>query len=331
MALTLSHCSVAMVPVELLVPAEISIPRNIQNVGIINHSMPTDRGRFSDLVEGFLTRESIFADQIGADYCLKGLAEKLADSPRLTPVIIPSQRLTRSSVRSLPGMLSWDRVEQICQQYRVDALIALEHFDSNIHLRKRRQEKRNKKDDSIRVTHRLKLFIQVNSGWRIYHPSTRSVIDAQIYSDEKTWSASGKTLREARRRLPNKRDAINEAGLFSGIRYGERISPTWVTISRSYFTKGCPEFEIATRAVKVGDWQNAESLWKQVLENPDPKLRSRAAYNLAFAAEVQGDLERALELARVAYSRYGSKKAFYYIQDLQTRIQNKEILREQMD
>lgn len=332
MIVALYHCSVSSVPMEVLVPAEITINKNIEHVGIMNYSRSSDRNILLDLAESFLTRESIFADQIGAEFCIKGLAEKLNSSPRFTSVIIHGENLSHPGHKTLPRQLSWSRVNRICKKYRLDALIALEHFDSDIFLDKKiKTLKKKDEDDKVEKKYKLKLDIRVSSGWRIYNSKTQSIIDAEIYQDKKVWRASGKNFREAREDLPDKRDAINQAGYYSGIKYGERISPTWVRMSRSYYSKGSPELEEAKRYIKTGDWDNAIKLWKQLLETNDLELKGRAAYNLAFGAEIKGHLIKAYKLAQESYTKYGNKKAYHYMNHLRQRITDKEKLKEQLD
>jgi len=337
-SLLFCHCGVSTVPVEVLVPAEITVSKAVEYVGIINHSLPADRSRLAGIAEAFLTRESIFADPTGAEYCLKGLAEKLNDSPRFTPVVIQGERLTRDGTRSLPVQIPWATVTRICQKYRLDALVALEHFDSDIYLEKHKKTPKKKKSgggeeetEKEKTRYLARLRIRVSSGWRIYHPIGRRILDAQIYQEEKSWRGSGENYREALLELPDKRSAINEAGYLSGIRYGERISPTWVTLTRSFYTRGARELEEAKRMVRAGDWEGAVRMWQAVSRSEDPELQGKAIYNLAFAAEIRGDLERAVQLAREAYTRYGNRKAYRYLQELQTRIQDQRKLEEQLD
>jgi hypothetical protein len=335
--LTLWHCSVATIPLEVLAPAEIMIEKTVEHVGIINYSRPSDHRLLPQLAEAFLSRESIFADQTGAEFCMKGLAEKLNASPRFTPVVIYGETLARRGSRSLPEEISWATINRICRKYRLDAVIALEYFDSDIRLDRHKKSRSTKKKDEEeeeekpKVRYRLDLHIRVSSGWRIYYPPGRRILDAQIYRDDKSWTATGDSVREARSNLPDKRDAINEAGFLSGSRYGERISPTWITLSRSYYTRGSPEFEEAGRHVRAGDWEGAVSIWKRLAGSGDPEVQGQAVYNLAFAAEIKGDLRQAARLAESAYTRFGNKKALRYLRELQQRILEEERLEKQLD
>jgi len=337
--ITLMSCTVSSLSLKVLVPAEINISKEIRHIGIINRSLPAENDEVMNLVEGFISGESILADRIGSINCLNGLAEILNNSPRFTAVIIEGEHLRGTGTRSFPAQLSWKRVEQICAKYRVDGLIALETFDSNIFLKrdkkmitKRIKDKKTKKKVKVKVPeYIMRLYIDVNSGWKVYNPSHRSIIDVSTYTDRKSWRSRGKSRNEARRKLPTKRNAINRAGYFSGLQYGARISPTWIQVNRFYYVKGCPELEEAQRYVKIGDWKQALQIWKEILKSDDKEMAGRAAYNLAFAAEIKNDFEPAYQWAKISYTRYGNKKAFQFMRIIKNRMLEKERLEEQLD
>jgi len=337
--ITFISCAGSSLSLRVLVPAEININKEIKHIGIINRSLPADNKRVMNLVEGFISGETIMGDRIGSNTCLNGLAETLNNSPRFTAVIIAGERLRGTGTRRLPPQLSWRRVEQICDKYRVDGLIALEIFDSDISLKrhkkmitKRIKDKKTKKKIKVKVPqYRMRLYIDVNSAWKVYDPSNRSIVDVSTYTDRKSWRSRGKTRGEARRELPTKREAINEAGYFAGLQYGARVSPTWIQVNRFYYVKGSPEFKEAHRYVKTGDLKQAERIWKRILEGNDIKMAGRAAYNLAFAAEIRGDFEPAYQWAKMSYSKYGNKKAYHFMEVIRNRMAEKQQLEEQLE
>lgn len=334
-----NSCSVSQVPLEILIPAQINISKRIKNIGIVNRSLPERRRKVLNFLEGFISGESIMADRIGSEYCLKGLAETLNNSPRFNAVIISGENLKGTGTRAFPSQLNWGRVRQICDKYRVDALVTLETFDSNIFLDiDKRKVKRKTKDKKTKKKVIVKSFvydavlnIDVNSGWRIYDPDKSSIADMNIYMDRKSWSSTGKTRKDARRKFPSKREAINLSGFNSGIMYGARISPTWINVSRDFYVKGSPELKEAKRYVHSRDWKRATKVWKKLLNRNDKKIAGRAAYNLAFAAEVKGDFDNAYRWAKISYEKYGNKKAFLYIRQIRDRISDKYRLEEQLD
>ncbi len=336
--LLMISCSRSYFPLQVLVPAEVSIDNRIKHIGIVNRTIPHKRRKIVNFLEGFISGESIMADRIGAEYCLDGLAEKLNNSPGFDAVIIKGERLRGTGTRSFPPPLPWRQVESICRRYRVDALVVLETFDSNIHIRtkkrmvkKKVKQKGKKEKVTIKVPrYYARLHIDVNSGWKIYYPRKRSIVDANVYSDRREWSSDDYSKKEARRKLPRKREAINLAGYNSGVQYGIRISPTWLNVDRSYYIKGSPELKEAYRYVKTDDWENAAIIWKRILKDPDPELAGKAAYNIAVAAEVRGDLVKALKWAKESYQKYGNKSALRYIRIIRVRLEDKARLKEQL-
>lgn len=326
-------CNTSSTSMQVLVPAQIYIPQHIQKVGVTNRSLPEKKEQVMNFLEGLITGESIFADREGSWQCVHGLVQQLNNSPRFQAISLDALDLRGTGTREFPVPLDWNRVEQICKQYGVDALICLETFDSNIGLRQGSEQKK-KTVDKKEVTYTeffADLIINVGSGWRIYDPKNRRIIDQNIYADEKRWSARGESANQALSRLPSKRNAINEAGFFSGTRYGIRISPAWMNVNRSYYSKGHDYFKLAKKEVRYENWQKAEDFWKTLADNPDPKIAGRAHYNLALAYEMKGDLQQALKYATIASQKYHNSLARSYIYTLNQRILDQEKLKKQME
>ncbi len=334
-----NSCSVSNVPLEILVPAQIDVSKNIKNIGIVNRSLPRKSRKFVNFLEGFISGESILSDRIASGLCLTGLAETLNNSPRFNAVVISGENQKGTGTRRFPLPLDWNSVERLCRKYRVDALIALETFDSNIFIdfskrkvKKTIKDKKTKK--KIKITtyvYDADLNIDVNSGWRIYDPSAHSIIDMNVYRDRKTWSYSGNSRREARHGLPSKREAVNQSGFFSGYMYAMRISPTWINVNRDFYIKGSPELKEAKRYVRKNDWDKAIEIWEGILTLNNDKISGRAAYNLAFAYEVKNNFNSAYKWAKIAYEKYGNRRALNYIHKIRERISDKYKLEKQLD
>ncbi len=332
-------CTTSSVPVEILVPAEINVNKNIKHVGIINRSLPSRRRKIANLLEGFISGESILADRSGAENCISGLSEQLNTSPRFSSVIINGERLRGTGTRKFPLPLNWRIVEDLCRRYRVDAIIALETFDSNIHFdvkKKWRTKKVKVQGSDKKKKIKVPIFysyleIDVNSGWRIYDPKGRSIIDMNIFSDRKSWDSSGVSRREAIDGLPDKRDAINLAGFNSGMMYGMRISPTWININRDFYVKGDPGLKKAKKFVRIRNWDRAIAIWRGLLLKVDNKIAGRAAFNLAFAYEIMGDFNKAYSWAKKSYYKFGNKRALKYMSEIRDRITDKYLLEKQLE
>lgn len=331
----LSSCgSTSHVSMEVLVPAQINLPKHIKKVGVLNRSLPAKGQWVSNVLEGFISGESIMADKDASNNCTMGLVDILNKNPRLGAQLVTSTKLKGTGTREWPDALAWTTVDSLCKNYNVDAIICLETFDSDVLFTTGKNLVKttiNSVDTSV-YEFFSDLKINVNAGWRIYDNVEKNQVDQNLFVDEKGWLTKGWTADEALKKLPSKRDAIDGAGLFAGQQYGIRISPTWTNVYRSYFTKGKKQegFKQAKQWVKQQNWEQATNIWTNITKTTDAKNVGRAYYNLAVASEVEGDLETALTYATKASEVYGNKQAKYYKTVLSNRIKDQDKLKEQM-
>ena len=333
LTLMIGSCGTTSYQMQLLQPAKITLPRDIKHVGLVNRSLPEKGKGFLNVMEGLVTGESIAADKEAATECLRGLSTGLNNGPRFTAVIIEGLDLRGTGTRQFPEFLTWQRVEELCTQFRVDALIALETFDSDLALRESYAdvERTIDKKKVIVREFRAEARMNVNSGFTIYQPAGRKIIDRNVFTDEMSWSGTGDSKQQAVNRLPSKRRALNESATFSGHQYAERISPVWITATRDVYRKGNDDFKAAARFMKQDNWPEAIAIWKRYTKDADAKIAGRANFNMAVASEVDGNLPVAEEWAQRAWKDYGLKNARNYIALLQTRQFELERLKEQMD
>lgn len=329
----ITSCSTASHQMQILKPAAITIPSTIRQVGIVNRSLPEKGQGFHNFMEGLVTGESIAADREGSQECLRGLATGLNEGPRFTAVVVEGLDLRGTGTREWPENLQWEQVGDICNRFKVDALIALETFDSDLAFRKSSAdvERVIDKKKVIVKEYSVDLMMNVRSGWTIYQPAGQNLVDQNAFTDEMRWEETGDTPDEALSRLPSKRNAINKSAYFSGLQYAVRISPTWVTESRSYFRKANDDFKVAGKYVKQDKWTNAIEIWKKYTLSTDPKVAGRACFNMALASEVDGNLPIALEWANRAWEQHGLKRARDYGQLIEMRIRQQQKLDRQME
>ena len=328
----LASCGTASHQMQILKPASITLPSEIKQLGVVNRSLPAKGQGFNNFLEGLVTGESIMADREASLECLRGLASGLNNAPRFNAVVIEGVDLRGTGTREWPEFLDWQEVEELCTRFRVDALIALETFDSDTELRKSSAEVERGVDKKkiIVKEYYADLRMNVRSGWTIYFPAKQQIIDRNAFSDEMRWSESADSEQDVLARLPSKRGAINESGYYSGTRYAIRISPAWFTESRSYYRKATDEFKVASKYVKQERWNDAIQIWKKYTLDPDAKVAGKACYNMALASEVDGNLPMALEWAHRAWQQHGLKKARNYIDLIELRISQQEKLELQM-
>lgn len=330
--LAFTACKTTYVTVNVLKPAQINVPSRIDNLVFVNRSLPAKSERFKNILEGAVTGEAILADRRGAEECIKGVITSLNQSPRYKAVAPANVDLRGTGTREFPPMLDWRVVEDICKQNQADALITLDVFDSNNSVKVgERQAERKEGERVIKYTEFLAtLRVEVETGWRIYFPADKRVIDQNIYVDARNWSNASDARKKAEAGLPFIDNAIADAGFFAGKQYAHRISPMWINVSRYYYKKGNADFKTADRFGKSGDWNGAAHIWEKHVNSGDAKIAGYACYNMALAEEMEGNLEKALEWARKSYTKYNNKKGRYYANVLQQRLYDQERLDQQM-
>lgn len=328
----IASCNVTSINIEVLIPAKINVPQNMQKVGIINRSLPDKKEMLYNIVEGFFTGENIMGDCEGSDWCIKGLNTKLNSAPRFAATTIPGANIKGTGTREFALPISWDVIQNLCKTYSVDGIIILETFDSNVLLETGSKKKEQKVEgrDTVIIEHFAKLRMNVGSGWRIYDPLTKKIVDESTFTDEKSWYETGKSHESAMSKLPNKRDAINNAGLHSGEMYAIRISPTWFTVLRSFYVRGHVDFAKAKSYFNDKQLDKSMEIWKQLVYNTDNKIVGRALFNLAFGYEQKGDLNSALECAEKANRLLKNGRSAGYIETLKSRISDQQKLKNQL-
>lgn len=332
--LGLSGC-MSSLSLQVLKPADVTLNENIKTIAIADRSKP--KSNVANVLEGVLSGEGLGQDKSGIQNALSGLNDILGRSPRFQGKMTDIYLQGSGAGNSFPEPLVWEEVTRICNFYDADALVLLETYDSDIRIVP--SVKLVDKKDNEGRTYKQKEFwaeqrVRVQVGFRVYDAERKTVSDQYHFTEEMSWTGKGLTEAEALSRLINKRAAVDRVSFAAGNKYGYRISPMWVNVHRSYYKKDRASALIkeAARRVHVGDWEGAEKNWKSILEsNTRRKTAGRAAYNLALAAEVRGDLNEAKSWAMEAYTKYGNKNARDYERIIQRRIYDLQRLEQQME
>ena len=329
----LSACTTSSVLVNIQRPADITVSQDIQNVVVVNRSRPSKDNLAGNIVEGFISGEGIGADRKGAEYCVDGLVNMLADSERFTLKNIGSIELKETDTSAFPIPLDWNEVKSICGSYDSDALIVLATFDSDSrsHVGNPVTRTRKKKGVKVKTLHYPAYRdITIESGWRIYDLKNKKIVDENKFAEYKQFNAWAKSPEAALLSLLSQGSAIRESGLVAGRQYGFRISPMWIKVNRTYYIGKSDDLKLAKSYVKKGDWDAAIDIWKDLVNNSDEKIARRSAYNMAIASEIKGELDTAIEWANKA-KKLGEKKAHNYINVLHIRKRNEEKLKQQLN
>lgn len=331
--LLLSACGIRNVSISLIQPGAITLPPELRSVALVNRALPANVK--ANIIEAVLTDENLGQDKNGRQQVLSGVLDLLRNSPRLNCKLTTLEMQGWGTGTDFPAPLDWSQIQQICNEYQTDGVVALETFDTDCIITNAEavDVKKTDKDGKEKVVKefRVKETVVVKLGFRIYDLKNRQISDQHNDVYTMYWSAKGSNPMDALANLLDKRNAINQTCYNAGLNYGKRITPLRTFILREYYKRGGnSEMQRASRMVELNDWNGAAFVWKSLLSSGKRKTAGRSAFNLAVANEVGGDLEAAKDWARKAYTEFNIKRAQNYEYLINQRLREEELLKKQM-
>ena len=309
-------CAAPTMNFNIMVPAAVGFPDHIKSVAMVDRTKTGDK--MKDAIESGLTGELLGEDKLATQIMMDGIHSIMVNSATLNFIRTPETLKGGSSMSAaFPEALDWKVISDLCAKYQVDAILAIEIFDS----------------DFILIPGAGQT-VTVKAGIRMYDPATQSIIDQFVFSHDMHTGGDIHSVEAAIGSVLNKNAAIKEVSYDAGVMYGRRISPSWIRVSRPYYrrAKGDKNFAEGARMMEVNDWDAAISAFTEAVETGRKrKIRGRAAHNLAVIFEIQGDLQEAKSWAQTAWGKYKNKDSREYLYKLNRRISENQVLEDQLD
>jgi hypothetical protein len=312
----ITSCKMQDLYLNVVQPAPVTIPSYVKKAGIIDRSESSGTNKTVDAIDKVMSLEGAELDKEGAAACVDGAGDELARNDRFTDVVQIAITDSRSPGMGIfPSPLKWETVDSLCRDNSVEILFSLELFDTDTKISYQINKTDNPKTILGALTgieQRADMFTTVKTGWRIYDPSGKTILDEIMINRDLTFSSTGLTPAIAASALINRKDAVKQVGADAGVAFAERILPYRVSVTREYYVKGTDNFTIAMRKARTGNWDGAGELWKKETMNSKPKIAGRACYNMAIISEINGYIDVAIEWTVKAYEDYNNKKALEY-------------------
>jgi Family of unknown function (DUF6340) len=313
-------------------PAPVSIPANIKTVAIVDRSEASNETKTLDAIHKALSLETNDLQIAGAQASLQGLSDELLKNDRFTEVKqLKNLKLYSFGSGIFPTALSWDSVAKICSETNTDALFSLELFDAASKLGYGVNPVNiNAGLISIpAIQQNVAMSTNLKTGWRIYDPSSRTILDEYVLGSNIQLEGSGINPAVAASGLIGRKEAVKDAGNKAGAAYASRILPYWIRVSREYFVRGDDNFKTAQRKAQSGNWDGAAEIWKAETTSKNTTLAGRACYNMAIISEINGDLDGAIKWTQKSYEDYRINLALQYLNKLQYRKTQEDLLKTQ--
>ena len=327
-----SCASTEYVHISVMEPAPVSLPPSMKSIGVVNRSQAIKATKIIDAIDKVFSLEGANLDKDGANATISGLTDELMKNNRFTEVK-PLVNLDLKSVGAgiFPSAMDWDAVQKICQENHVDALFALELFDtdSKIGYAANPVSLNTPLGHLPAIGQQANISTQIKTGWRIYDPVGRNILDEYPITRSVSRSAGSINPALAAYVLTSRKEAVKEVSTRIGQIYADRIIPFWIRVTRDYYVRGSDNFRMARRKAQTGNWNEAGSLWQQETNNPSGKVAGRACYNMAIISEINGDLDAAIGWAQKGYENYGNRLSLHYVNILKNRKEAMQVVQDQ--
>ena len=311
--LMMSSCYVAStMQTEVLMPAEFSFPYEVYRVGALSR-MDLEKKR----TDGQDHPEEVSAferDSALLKTALYGLLDGLSESPRFEAYEVKPTRVLQGGSSNLSRQLDWSLVEQLAGKDQLDMIISLTTA--------------NFQDTTKYFTSTMIYVLYPATYWRVYDLRSQKVYEHVIH-DTLNYPAGN-----SRKGYPSPQDIISNienALSLQGFNYSKKLAPYWVEEDRVWFPSGNYDLENASALANEGKWLEASEIWRGMAYSSNPRLASRACFNLALASEILNKTDLAIIWLEQASELGLGYYAEYYMETLMNRESLVPFLDEQMN
>lgn len=295
-----SSCvTIDQVDIDYLKSAKVIFPTEIKRVAIVNNVTTNNRKSIinkEDSLNIIKRFESTF--QGDGKVVSESFAKNIAAANYFDQVIICDSALRKKDLISREQELSQEDVKELTTDLGADMILSVEDI-------KIKTDERTIYDNGL--FHSI-IDAKVSPIIKIYIPTRTKPLMAVAPEDEIFWDGYGISVEEARRKIINEKEVVQEASDFAGEIPIQYLLPTWESSSRSYYSSGCLELRDASVFVREESWDEALKLWMDAYKSKKSKIKMRSAFNIALYYEVHDDIEKAVEWANKAHQIAAEKE-----------------------
>jgi hypothetical protein len=328
-ALFAGGCTTKQIPVQVLRPGEITLPRSIAKVGITHRAGLRGTGplqifengnpafRFRDLrivapqsaVEAFYVEFSSFSRFEARVFTT---SEKVDSQAVNIPLPNPETLKTWEKDSLWDAVISLDDFK--AEMFSNGGIYPSPYYDTQgkLYTLPRFQEGRR---------------IRFTGFWRVYDTRTGSVLLEKTTETDLFFTSNGFNANDIYRMLPERRGSVENTAQVNGISLARQFIPYWQTATRRiYLGQADPWLEAADSA-EVGNWISALEQWERIEKKTVFRpFRRQVVYNLSVANEVLGRFEEAEKWAKYGQKKFKNREfdgSLLYID--RRRIENREL------
>lgn len=314
-----SCTTIQSVPIEVLKPGKVELPSKMRNLAFIARNFKYDVDTLGNYYSYNFSlkkapeKQNEELDSIAVQSALNSLQKKLLANGRYDTIVTYPYNAIRPHRGRHVLPLSPGFVTKVCQESRVDGLVALEmlsYFYSKV--------TPGFRSDSGESS------VKINALWALYLPGKEKPVDHFRYTDQLVWDRYDHDGNLDMGKVnPNRQAAVKMAAQIAGEQYARHMGPRWATANRTIVTPSGDEWKKATQMAQKNQWEEAAAIWNKLASVPNEKNSGIAELNLAVAAEMMNHINLAVSWASKAVKLMDGKRygplAGQYLAILMTR------------
>ena len=324
--LAASCSSTKSIIIEVPKQAKNELPDRIQSLLLVNRTVDetyTDLNK--DTLQNLFYKkgfnlDTVILDKHAADTMLKAMSDLLFESGRYDVVIPEDRFLPHKSNAFFSEPLTWEEARQLCETFQTDAVLSVDQYSTRIITKYDHDNYYNPLDNSFYSASEAHMAIVYEALLKVYDPESEAVLFREFMRDTLVWEDFDETARDLFSHFTSVKQGLSESSIALALDLTEKISTSWQREQRFIFVKGDDKLEQAGAFVEQGDWENAIKLWEELdTESTSKSTRSRAELNLAIAAELRGDIDKAIEWGLKSYNTMFQQVTYDYLEHLNRR------------
>lgn len=307
-----SACStVHYVEIETYNPAEITFPKNVGKILIVNNAVPQpDNAGYQYKLFGAVQDTSrAEADSALFDAC-RSFGKSIVDVSFFNDVLFYHDNTRRDTRYYADEQLSPQTVKELCDETGTQAIISFDRLlfemDKNV----------------VAFAEGFVMGgvdVKISGTVRSYLPGRDKPLATVYMTDSIYWSESADNMEMLSLYLPSPTDALRAAGQYIGAKVTPNFVPHWENETRWYYTGSGARWKEASAYAATGKWEEAAARWTSLYENASNwKEGAKAVSNLALYCEINTKLEEAFDKASKSYTLFEKNRG---ADDKSTKLQ----------
>lgn len=288
--------SVQMITINVQKPAQITLPRQVNNIAIVNNAIP--QPPFQGHIEYKYTKkgeryneEFIVENDSICSFMTEVLFENMVDLDYFENVSLYEYPLRDDLSYLEERPIDSITVKELCSAMNADALVSLDRFIAS--------SVKHGEPYNIDLEHRF-LDLKMEANFHIYSKNGQLISPPIYMRDSIYWEdiySPAKKSILSEDSIPTHKEALEQTAGYIAEKIAKAFVPVWEEEPRLVFGDNK---EAGKKAIS-NDWDGAMTLWKTDFEKEQKiKKKARLASNIALGYELSDNITEALKWAGTA-------------------------------